>query len=204
MITPSVGEQFGKWKVAESSYRPTPYSHMFTPCRCQCGCLRKVRTYELLHGKSKMCPRCRSHQNAMSHGHSYGPEYNSWVGMLQRCTNPKNTKYASYGARSITVCERWKSFENFLADMGRRPGPEYSIDRKDNDGNYEPDNCRWATPVEQARNTRANRILSLGGQTLTEAEWAERLGVKQRLISQRLGRGWTVERTLSTPVRVPL
>lgn len=87
-----------------------------------------------------------------THGLSKTPEYRAWASMWQRCTNPKNIRYERYGARGITVCERWERFENFLSDMGNRPSPDHSLDRKENDGNYQPENCRWATRSEQQQN----------------------------------------------------
>ncbi|WP_143565689.1 hypothetical protein [Sinorhizobium fredii] len=91
----------------------------------------------------------------VTHGGTRLPEYRVWAGMHQRCNNPKSTRYAKYGGRGIMICERWNSFENFLADMGPRPTPDHSIDRRDNDGNYEPGNCRWATRSEQQQNKSA-------------------------------------------------
>lgn len=85
------------------------------------------------------------------------PEHKAWLNLRNRCFSPRSPKYANYGGRGITVCERWDTFEQFLADMGRRPGPGYSIDRIDNDGNYEPGNCRWATYIEQNNNRRPAR-----------------------------------------------
>lgn len=100
-----------------------------------------------------------------THGLSKTPEYRAWSSMWQRCTNPKNVRYARYGARGVTICDRWQSFENFLADMGPRPSVGHSVDRNDNDGNYEPSNCRWATRSEQQRNKggyRADHALPRG------------------------------------------
>ena len=97
----------------------------------------------------------------------YRSEYNAWQSMKQRCLNPKNNSYQRYGARGIKVCGRWlHSFKNFLEDMGHKPGPEYSLDRKNNDGSYEPKNCRWATRKEQSNNTRrqqSHRIKKMWG-----------------------------------------
>jgi hypothetical protein len=116
--------------------------------------------------------------------------------MLKRCKNPKFSKFENYGGRGIRVCERWGRFENFLLDMGPRPEGT-SLDRIDNDGDYTPDNCRWATREEQGRNKRNNKFLTFRGQIKTQAEWAEFMGLSRRLLEKRMARGWTVERALT-------
>lgn len=128
--------------------------------------------------------------------------YWCWANIVQRCCNPNNPAYPRYGGRGITIHPQWrKSFWAFLADMGDRPSKSHSIDRIDNSGNYEPVNCRWATPREQNRNSRRNIMLTYKGITLSRQDWAERLGVDSNSIRDRLRRGWTVEKTLSTPHR---
>lgn len=122
-----------------------------------------------------------------------------WFGMKQRCNNPKHEAYARYGGRGIKICERWESFQNFMEDMGPRPGPEYSIERLNNDLGYEPSNCKWATRTEQSRNTRNNRRLTYNGETLCVSEWAERFGLHHNRITKRLESGWSVEEALTTP-----
>lgn len=141
-----------------------------------------------------------------THGHSgsrrkkRSPTYSSWQSMKSRCLNPKSTGYRQYGARGITVCDRWiMSFESFLVDMGERPKGT-SLDRyPDRNGNYEPGNCRWATPEEQARNKCSNRRLTFQGQTLTLIEWANLLGSTYKTLHTRLSDGWPVERVLAVP-----
>jgi len=117
--------------------------------------------------------------------------------MIQRCTSPNNHAYDRYGGRGIKVCDRWlNSFESFLADMGDKPSSECSLDRIDNNGNYEPSNCRWATATEQMRN-RSNSIhLTMNGETLPAAEWAEKLGIPLSRIHARIKHGFSVEQTL--------
>jgi hypothetical protein len=120
--------------------------------------------------------------------------------MLQRCRNANNSGYAIYGERGITVCPRWEVFENFLADMGERPDG-MTLDRIDNDGHYEPDNCRWATPSEQSNNRRDNRLITFDGVTTSIGAWEKRLGLPPNLVRSRLAHGWSVEKALTTPVR---
>jgi hypothetical protein len=116
--------------------------------------------------------------------------------MIGRCTQPSDGSYPAYGGSGVTVDKTWLTFGAFLTDMGERPDG-MTLDRVDNAKGYSPDNCRWATRTEQARNRRSNRFLDYDGQQFTMAEWAERIGKPARLISLRLSRGWTVERALS-------
>jgi hypothetical protein len=149
-------------------------------------------------------PTKRGHKP--THGNAFKgkvtKEYSAWVGMHGRCFNPKNHKYADYGGRGITVCDRWRySFENFLADMGRKPSLKHSLGRIDNDGNYEPGNCRWETIAQQTRNRRSNRLLTIHGETLCLTDWAKRYGLPPRTVLARVrDYGWTIERALTTPL----
>jgi hypothetical protein len=113
--------------------------------------------------------------------------------MLRRCDNPKNISYKNYGERGIKVCKRWRKFENFLADMGRKPERAMSVERINNAAHYTPKNCRWATRQEQMNNMRANRWLTIGGEVRTVADWARRLGINGQTIYQRLHRGQTAK-----------
>ncbi len=117
-------------------------------------------------------------------------EYKIRRDMIQRCTNPKDTGYRRYGGRGITVCERWlASFQNFLDDMGSCPSPKHTIERIDNNGPYSPENCRWATWVEQCNNKRTNRFLTHDGETMTIVEWSRRTGINESTLYSRAERG---------------
>ena len=139
-----------------------------------------------------------------SHGHAgakLSPTYVVWASMLTRCTNPRSTSYPEYGGRGITVCERWRLFGNFLADMGERPTGR-TLDRYPNrKGNYEPGNCRWATPRKQANNARHNIRVALYGETRTVAEWCASLGLRLFTIYSRISRGWAPESALTAPIQ---
>lgn len=140
----------------------------------------------------------------VKHGHcsrtrGVSATYASWLGMIQRCTNPNRRCFRNYGGRGVRVHEPWLRFESFLADMGPRPKGT-TLDRwPDVDGNYEPGNCRWATAIEQQNNKRNNRRLTCDGVTLTMSEWGRRTGLTVQTISDRLRRGWSAERALGTP-----
>jgi hypothetical protein len=130
----------------------------------------------------------------------HDPTYRTWGAMITRCTNPKVNNYADYGGRGITVCERWRTFENFLADMGVRPQGR-TIERLDNEKGYEPGNCAWTTPKDQARNRRDNCLLTHDGRTQTLSAWAEQLGISKEALRARLHAGWPVERIVAAPAR---
>lgn len=172
-------------------------------CDCDCGGKKTVRSGHLINGIIKSCG-CYRKQRLTSHGQSTGkertPEYSVWAGMLRRCRNKNDQRYKDYGGRGIAVCTHWEKFENFFEDMGRRPGPEYSIERKNNSLGYFKENCRWATRQEQGANKRNNRRITFQGESLSCREWAKRTGLPKYLIRQRLIRDqWTPEKTLTTP-----
>lgn len=134
----------------------------------------------------------------VTHGMSKTPEWNVWDSMQQRCTNPRHKSYADYGGRGIRVL--WSSFEEFYADMGLRPSAKHSIDRRDVNGHYCKDNCRWATPSEQGQNKRSNRILTFNGVSQSISLWARQVGITHFTLHARLDRGWSVEKALTTPL----
>jgi hypothetical protein len=169
--------------------------------RCQCGQEFSVRSNSLRTGGTRSCG-CRRRKHGESRRETLTREYAAWQSMVSRCEYPQDRVFRHYGGRGIRVCERWRSsYPTFLADMGRRPSPTHSLDRIDPNGNYEASNCRWATPKEQARNKRTSRVLNVGGESRTVAEWAERTGIGFTTIRERIRRGWDPERAVSTPVR---
>lgn len=129
------------------------------------------------------------------------PEYRSWAAMRARCSNPKLKEYPRYGGRGITVCERWQFYENFLADMGRRPSLQHTIDRIDVNQGYFKENCRWSTFVEQANNRTRQTYIEIDGVTRTQAQWLRCFNLKKATFKTRVQNGWDVKTALTYPVR---
>lgn len=199
-----VGHRFGRWLVrAVQSHG----SQGYLSCMCDCGTDRAVRVNRLEGGTSRSCGCLAAEEFTVRQTkHGWRPKgkwnatYKAWQSMRERCLNSKNRAWLRYGGRGIKVCERWTMFANFLADMGDRPAGR-SLDRINNDGDYEPGNCRWATNTEQQNNRAVNRTLTLNGMSKTIARWAKDTGIGYTTIMERLRRGWSVKRALTEPVR---
>jgi hypothetical protein len=173
-------------------------------CLCDCGAPATVPASRLTSGNTRSCgclQRDMTAERSVTHGQRREPEYRVWSSMIQRCTNPNSKDFADYGGRGIAVHPTWLAYEAFIADMGRRPSPSHSIDRLRVNEGYQPDNCRWATAREQARNTRRNRFITHDGRTQTLVAWSEETGIAQELIRARIDRcGWSPARALTAPV----
>ncbi len=169
MAKEMIGQKYGRLTVAER-VENNRHSQMVFRCECDCGNQTVIVAMSLRSGHTKSCgclmkdvasERLKGNQLGVKHGDCQAgnqtAEHRCWVSLFQRCYNPENNNYHKYGARGISVCSRWFEYENFLSDMGRKPSTVHSIDHIDNDGNYEPANCRWATWVEQNNNQRPKR-----------------------------------------------
>lgn len=199
------GRVFGRLTVlAEHAVRSRRGSAW--ECRCQCGNAKVVPGVQLRNGSTKSCGCLIAEtlrKRNTTHGLYRTPEHHSWRGMNERCFNPNHKNYNIYGGRGITVCDRWRVFENFLADMGTRPSPKCSIDRIDTNGNYEPPNCRWATTGEQSNNRSNNRIVVVCGESMTIKQACDKYNLPYRTIEVRLLRGWTDSDAIFTPIVTP-
>lgn len=203
-----IGEQFGLWTVTRGLfYKETQDGRRRIYCTCQCSCEaeRDVDPRNLTTGKSLGCVDCRNGSTDKNphfrHGMCDTKAYECWAAMKDRCRNPKCNGYPDYGGRGIEVAERWNDFNNFYADMGDPPTKEHSIERKDVNGHYEPENCVWETNAAQSRNRRNNRFLTYKDRTMCLADWAIELGMKFTTLQSRLDDyGWSVEDALSLPV----
>ncbi len=171
-------------------------------CKCDCGNETIALAGNLMkHTKSCGCLRHQSPTNK-THGMTKTNEFKIWSKMRERCYNKKDKSYSRYGGRGIKVCDRWlESFSNFFADMGPRSSSKHSIDRINNNGNYEPDNCRWATAKEQANNRRFVKPYTIHGITDSVSGHAKRLGLHKHTLFSRLRMGWSLERAFRSEYR---
>lgn len=192
------GRKFGLWTV--ESFAGYSGKNRVWHCVCDCG-TKQIVFCNFGKRKNPGCQKCLP--RGRTHGFSNTPTYQSWASMRARCSRKNHVNYDDYGGRGIAVCERWFSFELFLADMGERPSKKHSIDRFPNkNGNYEPGNCRWATQTEQMRNTRRNNLVEIHGETKTIAEWSLISGVSQALIGMRLKWKWLPKTAVFSPANL--
>ena len=172
-------------------------------CKCDCGNESIVQIGNLRNGHTVSCGCRRStatRESKLRHGKYGTPVHKSWSAMLSRCLNPKCPKYPDYGGRGILVCDAWRSFDAFFADMGERPAGT-TLGRIDNDGNYEPSNCEWQAAAKQARNKRNTALFDFGGRQATLREHCELAGAHYPTIKSRIYLyGWSVDAALTTPV----
>lgn len=196
-----IGHKYGALTVIKfAGFNPRNQADWL--CRCDCGKEKIVFSGNLNNGHTTSCGCLKG---LWKHGENQNShrtvEYNTWASMIQRCENKNSVEYHNYGGRGISVCDKWRSsFSSFLADVGRRPSKKHSLDRwPDKNGNYEPGNVRWATAIEQGSNSRKNKTITIGGETMHLAEAARRFGIAPAKISYRLRHGWSVEETIKTP-----
>lgn len=198
------GNKFGRL-TAISSYSKKSSSgklRTYWVCQCDCGNTKHISADNLR--KKDRVPSCGCFKseffsnNNSTHRLSGTRTYRSWSSARQRCTNPNDNNYAHYGARNITVCERWNSFEVFLNDMGEPPTLNHTIERIDVNGNYEPGNCKWATPKEQARNRTNTNLIEYNGKKMILTDWSKHLGIRLITLRKRINAGWPIEKVFSS------
>jgi hypothetical protein len=200
-----IGKTFGRWTVIGlSDSRPAPCGKIqyYWTAQCICGRECRVTRATLVNQSKQKKVECscilKVNGKPLKENAAYGP----WKCMWLRCTRKKDKGYPRYGGRGITVCDRWKSFEAFLEDMGDRPSGQYSIERRNNDGNYEPSNCYWATPTEQGRNKQTNRVIVFDGRAMCVAAWADEFRITYAQMYMRLKNGWTMESIRNSALQI--
>lgn len=212
-----IGQKFGRLLVLEfagiRNYRT------FFLCRCECGKEKIIMGKSIINGKTKSCgclikEVMKNNFFGVTHGKHNTIFYKKWGGIKTRCLNKKNHTYKNYGGRGIKICDKWLKFEGFYDDMYDNEDPSKSyikhcekfgennttLDRIDNNKGYCKENCRWSTSKEQANNRRNNRLIVYQGKRQTIAEWAKELNIKPSLISDRIKRGWKIEKVFNTPI----
>lgn len=192
-------QRYGRLTVIREVER-SPAGRRCWLCQCECGNMNTVQTSNLRSGEVRSCGCLHGHGH-QTHGMSDSPEYKIWQKMIDRCVNPNNKDFSLYDGRGIKVSSEWQgSFESFYHHIGPRPSIVHSIDRIDTNGNYEIGNVRWADTKTQCRNRRNNHRIVFRGENLCISEWAERFHLKDRVVRDRLRLGWSIERSLTTPL----
>lgn len=200
------GQKFGRLVVIKQAGKNKHGNYQWS-CLCDCGKEKIVSGGHLRRGDTKSCG-CLSKEKTIErqtkHGHKRkykrSKTYSVWTSMIQRCNNTNHQHYKNYGGRGIAVCKRWKKFDNFLEDMGE-VSAGLQIDRTDNNGNYCKSNCRWVTQKQNSRNRRSNRLIKHNGKTQCLTVWAEEFNISVCLLFDRLRNGWSMEKSLTTPIR---
>lgn len=191
-----LGKQYGRLTVQSEVGRIG--GHLSYLCVCDCGKQTTISGPNLRNGTTKSCGCLRSEKSServLKHGMSLSKEYKTWMGMHRRCYDSTARGYSRYGGRGISVCERWHSFENFYADMGNKPS-DMSIERIDNDKSYSPENCRWATNVEQSKNRRLTINLTYNGVTMCLKDWSRKIGKPYTTMQLHYRNGYSTEQIL--------
>lgn len=194
------GQKFSRLTVIEAT--PSKRGGRLWHCKCDCGLESIVRGRDIKKGNIRSCGCLRreiakdlSRLNII-HGAAGSKTYKVWVGMRGRCSNPKYRHFKCYGGRGITVCQRWNSFARFLKDMGY-PKSGQTLDRINNNGNYSPENCRWASRKQQANNRRTTRLLTFYNKTMSLSAWSMEMGLSKCAVGARLKAGWSIKRALA-------
>lgn len=197
----NLNDRFGRLVITQVGRLVGRNRYFF--CHCDCGNEKEIAGASLLRGATKSCGCLNSEMSSArkkTHGLSDSREYTIWCGMRQRCEDPNVSAYKNYGGRGIEVCERWLEFPNFIADMGESEGR--TIERRDNEKGYSPENCYWASEKQQANNRRSNRVFSYAGKSLNIQQWSEKTGISYFTLRARLViHGWPVKRALTEAVR---
>jgi hypothetical protein len=199
------GKKFQALTAIKFSHKHTKWLSSFWLFQCECGKQKILQKSKVICGHIVSCgcgAKNKKRTGNPTHNLSKTQMYILWKGMRQRCNNPKNPKYPNYGGRGIKICDRWDDFRNYLNDMGERPSPKHSIDRIDNNGDYTPENCRWATNTQQTRNQRSNIKITLNGDSKCLSEWAEINNLSESCVRARIIRGWNPSDAITKPLNI--
>lgn len=200
-LTDLTGQRFGKWFVINRA-ESDKFGHAQWLCRCDCGNEKIVNSTSLKSGRSKNCG-CITKERLTKHNKFNTRLYRILHGMKGRCYNSKNDNFKNYGGRGITICQEWlddfMNFYNWAINNGY--SDELSIDRINNDGNYEPSNCRWADVKTQSRNTSRTNLITFNNETMCLRDWAKKLNINESTLNNRIRKGWNIEKALTTPVK---